>query len=110
MPISSRRLSSDLLSVLDQCVSRLEHNLGQTSTCSCDQADMHLLIERMQQLKSEIPQMNKETIGTLYALIKRSVYDGAFATPGPGRVYVDFDRIFQRWRTHVLYAAGERKT
>jgi hypothetical protein len=35
------------------------------------------------------------------------VFDGAFATPEPGRVYVDFDRIFQRWRTQVLYAEGE---
>ncbi|MDO8989747.1 MAG: hypothetical protein Q7U91_08940 [Sideroxyarcus sp.] len=69
---------------------------------------MRLLIKRMQLLKSQIPQMDRDVIGNLYAKIKRSVYDGAFATPEPGRVYVDFDRIFQRWRTHVLYAEDER--
>ena len=109
MPISCTHLSSDLISVLDQCVARLELDIAQTPVGSCE-TDVHLLIERMQLLKSEIPRMNRDVIGDLYAKIKRMVYDGAFASPEPGRVYVDFDRIFQRWRTHVLYAEDERKT
>lgn len=107
MPSSSPHLSSDLISMLDQCVARLESDIAQTAVGSCE-TDVRLLIERMQLLKSEVPRMNRDVIGDLYAKIKRSVYDGAFATPEPGRVYVDIDRIFQRWRTQVLYAESEK--
>lgn len=68
-----------------------------------DLSDVAALIEWLEALQEGVRLADREVVGTNMAKIRRAIYDGAFDSPVPARAYVDFDRVFQHWRTQVLY-------
>lgn len=68
-----------------------------------DRQELVQLLQSLAFLKERVSLGDKDGIGTAYAKIRRSIYDGAFVTPAPSRAYIPFDRVFQRWLAHVLY-------
>lgn len=82
-------MTADLMTAIDKFADRLQSDLAQ-SPGHADQAEVEALIERLRNLKAEASAGDADAIGTTFAQIKQSVYDGAFDSPEPGRAYVEF--------------------
>lgn len=104
--MESVQLTANMMCAIDRFVDRLQKDLAATSRRE-DLSEVQALVDWLVSLKRDVQLLDRDAIGTTAAHIKRAIYDGAFDSLEPGRAYVDFDRIFQRWRTQVLYGEGK---
>jgi len=104
LTMSTTELTAQMMAALDRFADCLRDELHQRPERD-DRSALLELLQFLEMLKASVRAQNTDLIGTASARIRRAIDDGAFVTSAPLRAYVPFERIFQRWRTQVLYAA-----